>query len=235
MREYAIGTTFDIKFNTVRFSTGAPFTLAGTPTVAAYLDNSTTEITAGITLTVDFDARTGLHNVRVVATGANGYVAGNYSLVLTAGTVDSVSVVGMKVGEFSLEVQNRHLKDDGTASYDRTTDSLQAQRDSAATVNAVADEVHVAARVRFKANAAQNYRFTMRDSSTKAPITGRTVTARRQLDGGADAAATGTVSEAGNGVYRFAGAAGDFNCVDGTHRFTATGADEVHVHFVTVP
>lgn len=99
-----LGDTIDIKFTTRRFTTGAPFTLAGTPTVAAYPGNSTTEITAGITLTVDFDARTGLNNVRVVASGANGYAtATNYVLVVTAGTVDAVSVVGEVVGSFSIE------------------------------------------------------------------------------------------------------------------------------------
>ena len=105
--DYALGMTFDTKFTTRQFSTGTPFTLAGTPTIAAYPDNSTTEVTAGITLTVDFDARTGLHNIRVVATGANGYAVGSYyALVITAGTVDGVSVVGEKVGEFTIEKQS---------------------------------------------------------------------------------------------------------------------------------
>ena len=104
MTDFAVGQTFDVKFTTRRFTTGAPFTLAGTPAVAAYPDNSVTQITAGITLTVDFDALTGLNNVRVVATGANGYAAGSsYDLVITAGTVDSVSVVGEVVGSFTLE------------------------------------------------------------------------------------------------------------------------------------
>lgn len=103
MRDYTVGDTFDIKFTTRRFSTGTPFTLAGTPAVAAYEDNNATEITAGITLSVDFDARTGLNNVRVVATGANGYATGKtYALVITAGTVDGVSVAGEVVGEFKL-------------------------------------------------------------------------------------------------------------------------------------
>lgn len=107
MRDYALGTTFDIKFTTRRFSTGAPYTLAGSPAVAAYVDNDTTELTAGLTLSVDFDSRTGLNNVRVVASGGNGYAVGkNYALVLTAGTVDSVSVVGEVVGEFSIEAQS---------------------------------------------------------------------------------------------------------------------------------
>ena len=99
-----LGDTIDIQFTTRRFSTGAPFTLAGTPAVSAYIGNSVTEITAGITLTVDFDARTGLNNVRVVASGANGYAtATNVSLVITAGTVDAVSVVGEVIGSFSIE------------------------------------------------------------------------------------------------------------------------------------
>lgn len=107
MRDYALGTTFDLKFTTRRFTTGVPFTLAGSPAVVAYPDNSTTEITAGITLSVDFDSRTGLNNVRVVATSGNGYAAGsNYSLVISSGTVDSVSVVGEVIGEFSLEAQS---------------------------------------------------------------------------------------------------------------------------------
>ncbi|MCI0361718.1 MAG: hypothetical protein L0211_24805 [Planctomycetaceae bacterium] len=99
-----LGETLDVKFTTRRFSTGAPFTLAGTPAISAYVGNGTTEITAGITLTVDFDARTGLNNVRVVASGANGFAtATNVQLVITAGTVDSVSVVGEVVAEFSIE------------------------------------------------------------------------------------------------------------------------------------
>ena len=105
--DISLEDTIDIKFTTRRFSTGAPFTLAGTPAVAAYVGNSTTEITAGITLTVDFDARTGLNNVRVVATAANGYTAAtNVQLVITAGTVDSVSVVGEVVGSFSIAARS---------------------------------------------------------------------------------------------------------------------------------
>jgi hypothetical protein len=101
--DFRLGETFDLGFCTVT-TTGAPTTLAGTPVVSAYPGNSTTEITAGITLTVDFDARTGLNNVRVVATGGNGYAtATNYKLVITTGTVGGTSVVGYVVGHFSIE------------------------------------------------------------------------------------------------------------------------------------
>lgn len=97
-----LGDTIDIKFATVQ-TTGAPFTLAGSPVISAYPGNSTTQLTAGITLSVDFDSVTGLNNVRVVASSGNGYAAGNYALVITTGTVNSVSVVGYVIGTFSIE------------------------------------------------------------------------------------------------------------------------------------
>lgn len=99
----ALGQTFSTKFCTVQ-TTGAPFTLAGSPVISAYPANSTTQLTAGITLTVDFDSVTGLANVTVVATTGNGYLtATDYQLVITTGTVNSVSVVGYVIGEFSIE------------------------------------------------------------------------------------------------------------------------------------
>jgi hypothetical protein len=98
------GDVLDLKFTTRRFSTGAPHTLAGTPAVSIYKDNGTTESTAGVTLTADFDSRTGLNHLRI-DTSADGtfYAAGsNFQAVITAGTVDSVSVVGEIVAEFSI-------------------------------------------------------------------------------------------------------------------------------------
>lgn len=103
MTDYTVGDTVHFMFTTRRFSTGAPHQLAGTPAVSAYEDNSTTQITSGITLGVDHDSVTGLNLVTVVASGANGFEAGkDYHLVVTAGTVDSVSVVGEVVGRFTL-------------------------------------------------------------------------------------------------------------------------------------
>lgn len=104
--DFRLGDTFDTKFTTRQIS-GAPTTLAGSPVISAYVGNSTTEITAGITLTVDFDSRTGLNNVRVVATSGNGYAtASNYQLVITTGTVNSVSVVSEVIAEFSIEARS---------------------------------------------------------------------------------------------------------------------------------
>lgn len=103
MRDRTVGGTLYILFTTRAFATGIPTTLAGTPVVSAYEDGSTTQITAGITLGVDHDGVTGLNLLTIVATGGNGYETGkDYSLVITTGTVDSVSVIGEAVGEFSL-------------------------------------------------------------------------------------------------------------------------------------
>lgn len=100
--------TLRFTFTSRRFSTGAPYTLAGTPSLAVYEDGSLTQITAGLTLTVDFDGVTGLNHVAVAATAANGFEAGkDYSVVIAAGTVDSVSVVGEVLATFSIENRNR--------------------------------------------------------------------------------------------------------------------------------
>jgi hypothetical protein len=92
------------KFTTFRPSTGAAFTLAGTPAISVYKDNSTTQSTAGVTLTADFDSVTGLNHF-AIDTSADGtfYAAGSFfDIVITTGTVDSVSVVGSVVASFTL-------------------------------------------------------------------------------------------------------------------------------------
>lgn len=85
---------------------GVPTTLSGSPAISVYKDDSTTESTAGVTLTVDFDGRTGLNHVTIDTSAdttfyANGH---HYELVITAGTVAGNSVVGEVVlpGGFDL-------------------------------------------------------------------------------------------------------------------------------------
>lgn len=92
------------KFTTYRPSTGASFTLGGTPALSVYKDNSVTQSTTGVTLTVDFDSVTGLHHF-AIDTSADGtfYAAGSFfDIVITTGTVDSVSVVGSVVASFTI-------------------------------------------------------------------------------------------------------------------------------------
>lgn len=101
MRYIAEDETLRFKFNTRRFSTGAPHTLAGSPSLAVYPEDSDTQITSGIILTADYDGVTGLNNVAIDLSASASYAAGKaYQVKVEAGTVDSVSVVGTIVYEF---------------------------------------------------------------------------------------------------------------------------------------
>jgi len=76
--------------------------------IRVYKDGGTTELSAGITLTADFDGRTGLNLVEIDTT-QTGYDAGSdYAIILTVGTVGGVSVAPKWIDEFSIE--NRNVK-----------------------------------------------------------------------------------------------------------------------------
>ena len=99
--DFNTGSTVRGAFNT-RKADGTPITLAGTPALSVYKDGSTTETTTGVTLTVDFDSRTG-HHLFAIDTSDAFYASGSdFRVVITTGTVDSISVVGAQVGSFSL-------------------------------------------------------------------------------------------------------------------------------------
>lgn len=109
--DFDLSTVVYGKFTTYRPSTGATFTLGGTPALSVYKDNSVTQSTTGVTLTADFDSVTGLNHF-AIDTSADGtfYSAGSFfDIVITTGTVDSVSVTGSVVGSFTIR-KNSALK-----------------------------------------------------------------------------------------------------------------------------
>ncbi len=92
-------------FTTRQFSTGIPITSASLA-VSVYKDDSTTQSTSGITttFTTGFDGVAGLVSVKI-DTSSDGtfYAAGHdFSVIVTAGTADSVSIIGEVVGYFSI-------------------------------------------------------------------------------------------------------------------------------------
>lgn len=92
------------KFTTVTATTGAPGTLASSPVLSVYKDNSVTQSTTGVTLTADFDSVTGFNHY-AIDTSADGtfYSAGSFfDIVITTGTVGGVSAVGYCVGSFTI-------------------------------------------------------------------------------------------------------------------------------------
>lgn len=110
-----LGSTINFQFTTVG-TTGAPTQLAGTTSTAlsVYAQSFTTAITAGATLTTDFNGQTGLNSVSIVLTAGNGFTTANdYGVVLGTGTVGGTSVQGYRVGSFSVE--NRFVNKIGTA------------------------------------------------------------------------------------------------------------------------
>jgi hypothetical protein len=99
---YIPNDIIDFKFTTTG-STGAPTALSA-GSVAVYAGSDAAENTSAVTLTIDFDSRTGLNHVRVATSAASTfYVAGSqYEAVITNGSVGGVSVVGYTVGRFNL-------------------------------------------------------------------------------------------------------------------------------------
>lgn len=98
---YAVGATIDLKFSTQ--VNGVLTTLSGSPVISVYQSGNTTPITAGVTLTVDYNSTTGLNDVSIVASGGNGFSAGfDYDVVITTGTLAGLSQAGTVVGHFNL-------------------------------------------------------------------------------------------------------------------------------------
>jgi hypothetical protein len=100
--DFTVGALVDLTFTT-RYG-GVPATLT-TPTISVYKNDSLTQTTTGVTLTVDFDGVTGLNHLRIDTTAdAAFYAAGSsFSVVLTAGTVGGQSAVGVVVDDFSIQ------------------------------------------------------------------------------------------------------------------------------------
>lgn len=84
-----------------------------------------------------------------------------------------------------------------------------------------------------KNTAGQYIAFGLVNATTGAALTGATVTARRSIDGAAQATATGTVSELGNGQYVLALSQADTNGDSIGYAFSATSAIPVFVTAIT--
>ncbi len=103
MRDITLEDTFIHGFTTRAFATGIPTVLAGTPALSVLEGGNATPITSGVSISVDRASVVGLNEATIVATAANGYEAGkSYSIYISTGTVGGVSVVGEKVGEFTV-------------------------------------------------------------------------------------------------------------------------------------
>ena len=96
-----LGTGSHVKYFNTQKADGTPITLAGTPSLCARINGSDTEATAGLTLGVDSDSKTGLHKITLDVDNGTLALAANdeVDIQIAAGTVDSISVIGKEVWE----------------------------------------------------------------------------------------------------------------------------------------
>jgi len=82
---------------------GASITRATDGTIKVYKDDGTTESTAGITDSEDFDSLTGIHNCKIDLSADAFYAKGHdYTVVLAGATIDSETVNAV-LATFSIE------------------------------------------------------------------------------------------------------------------------------------
>lgn len=117
--DFRAGATIRFKFNT-RQGDGTPITLADTPTLRVFKDSGDTEDDSGITLSVDDDSTTGMHDVAIDTSADPTFYSGgsDFQVKINAGTVDTISVVGTIIAHFSIE--NRTVNVDRVDGVDQT-------------------------------------------------------------------------------------------------------------------
>ena len=112
------GLTYRRMFRTVDFN-GENVSFAGSPTpaIATYKGSDLVESSAGLTLTLDHDSRSGLHRIDIDLSNAFFVEDESYTIIITAGTVDGTDLTGTPLGFFDtynlsgLPIRNRPYSD----------------------------------------------------------------------------------------------------------------------------
>lgn len=108
LRPFLVNEIFNFKFDT-RVA-NVPTTLVS-GVVVIYKDDEVTPITAGITLTPDFNSKTGLNNVKVDLSADVRYTAGSeYDIVPDAGTVSGESIASRVLEHFSIQLGQNAIR-----------------------------------------------------------------------------------------------------------------------------
>lgn len=91
------------KFSTFNISSGIT-SFSSTPIFTTYKDNNTTESASGLTVTIDFDSKIGLHHIQVDTSQNTSFFSSgsNFNVVILAGTVSGLSLAGYEVLSFSI-------------------------------------------------------------------------------------------------------------------------------------
>lgn len=138
--DYQLEDTLHLPFTTRAFATGLPTTLAGTPAIDIYEDDTATPIITGESLSVDHNSLAGLNVITITATAATGFESGkSYFAAIQAGTVDDVSVVGEVVAHFTLDKSSatKNIDSRGTATGAALNYEASADNTAGAIIDAV--------------------------------------------------------------------------------------------------
>jgi hypothetical protein len=98
--DYVKGTTVFVPFNTAGAS-GGSITIATNGTAKAFINGSTTALTAGVTFVEDHGGIVGRHGITVDTTGASFTTGSDVDVALDASTIDG-QVINAWVGKFSV-------------------------------------------------------------------------------------------------------------------------------------
>jgi hypothetical protein len=103
VNDFSSSQQIHLKFTTLRPSTGVawPFVSGG---VVIFKNNLTVPVNSGVTLTTNFGGYTGLNNITIDTSVNTTYYSNGsfFDIVISSGTVDSVSASGIKVADFTL-------------------------------------------------------------------------------------------------------------------------------------
>lgn len=129
--------TIEWTFTTRALQTQLPTDFSDIPTVLIYKSGNSTPTSSGVILTKNYNSVTGLNNISIDTSAAFYETAKDYSVVMESGTVDSRSVVGETIANFSIENRSNISAanvnaqvDTALSDYDAPT---KAQMDSAFT------------------------------------------------------------------------------------------------------
>lgn len=141
--DFAEDATVDFKWST-NDAAGASVTRATNGTVSVYIGNSTTQVTAGVTDTEDFDSLTGIHHCRIDLSADAAYATGSEcQVVLSGSTIDGESVNAV-LASFSIERAGgvlALLKGTNSLAQIRTDIGTRASQTSVDTVDTVVDGI----------------------------------------------------------------------------------------------
>jgi hypothetical protein len=127
-------------FNTYD-ANGAPITLAGSPLVRVYREQSDVEISSQMSsaLTVNYDSRTGMHRMYFWFDGVN-YPSGfNYFVVLIQGTVDGVSMAGTVLASVGFNSRFSPLAASAISAGSIAANAFTAEKFAAGSLNGKGD------------------------------------------------------------------------------------------------